>query len=127
MAKRTRKKVRGKTGLAVADFRRIALSLPEAEEGAHMGHPDFRVRRKIFATIWPDESWGMVKLTPEQQQAFVDTHPAMFAPVKGGWGLRGATQVRLEAADEATLRHALYTAWRETAPKGLADPAGPAR
>jgi hypothetical protein len=51
----------------------------------------------------------------------------MFSPVKGGWGLRGATQVRLDAADEATLRHALYTAWRETAPKTLADPAKPAR
>lgn len=92
-----------------------------------MGHPDFRVRKKIFATIWPDESWGMVALTPEQQRAFIDTHPAMFSPVKGGWGVRGATQVRLDAADEATLRHALFTAWRETAPKTIADPAKPAR
>ena len=37
------------------DFRQIALSLPEASESAHMDHPDFRVRGKIFATLgYPD-------------------------------------------------------------------------
>jgi hypothetical protein len=35
----------------IAMFRRLALSLPEAAEGAHMGHPDFRVRNKIFASL----------------------------------------------------------------------------
>ena len=54
--------------VSIPDFRRIALSLPEATKGAHMGHPGFRVRNKIFATLGvPDAAWGMVKLTPEQQ------------------------------------------------------------
>jgi hypothetical protein len=112
-----------KTGLRPDDFRRLALRLPETTEGAHMGHPDFRVRNKIFATLWADGLTGMVALTPEQQRAFVDTHAAMFEPVKGGWGLRGATQVHLAQAKEAPLRHALYTAWRGKAPESLADPA----
>jgi hypothetical protein len=30
-----------------ADFRRIALSLQGAEEGVHMGSPDFRVGGKV--------------------------------------------------------------------------------
>ena len=34
-----------------------------------MGHPDFRVAGKIFATLGPGEAWGMVKLTPAQQSA----------------------------------------------------------
>ena len=59
--------------MTVEDFRRIALSLPEAVENSHMGHPDFRVRGKIFATLgYPDDSWGMVKLTPDQQESMVD-------------------------------------------------------
>ncbi len=33
--------------MTAADFRRMALALPEAVESAHMNHPDFRVRRKI--------------------------------------------------------------------------------
>jgi hypothetical protein len=107
--------------VTVDDFRRIALELPEASEKAHMGHPDFRVRGKIFATLaYPDEGWGMVKLTPEQQATFVRTEPRVFVPVKGGWGRRGATTVRLEAVDEMSLRSALVTAWRNVAPKRLA-------
>ena len=106
--------------MTLEDFRRIALSMPEASEGSHMGHPDFRVGGKIFATLRPDESCGMVKLKPEQQRDFVHDEPAMFVPVKGGWGLQGATDVRLEKANAATVRRAVVTAWRNTAPKKLA-------
>jgi hypothetical protein len=85
-----------------------------------MGHPDFRVRNKVFATLgYPDKEWAMVKLTPEQQASFVGAEPEVFAPVKGGWGRRGATNVRIESADEAMLRHALVAAWRNVAPKRL--------
>ena len=107
--------------MTVDDFRHLALSLPEAIESAHMGHPDFRVRNKIFATLWPNEALGMVKLTPDQQTLFVRSEPAIFVPVKGGWGRRGATNVRLEAANEASVRSALIAAWRNTAPKSLAE------
>jgi hypothetical protein len=106
--------------MTVDDFRDLALSLPEATESAHMGHPDFRVRGKIFATIWPDEAWGMVKLTPDQQAAFVQAEPTIFSAVKGGWGRRGATQVLLESATSMTVQNALLTAWRNVAPKALA-------
>jgi hypothetical protein len=103
------------------DFRDLALSLPEAAESAHMGHPDFRVRGKIFATLGPDEEWGMVKLSPEQQRVFVRTEPDVFQPVKGAWGRRGCTHVRFEKATEPAVRQALIAAWRNTAPKRLAN------
>ena len=109
-------------------FRRMALSLPDVAEDAHMGHPDFRVRGKIFATLCaPDESWGMVALTPEQQDAFVESAPTVFTPVKGGWGRRGATNVRLAAATARTLRPALVTAWRNAAPRSLTRVASESR
>ena len=104
--------------LTVDGFRRLALSLPGVVEDAHMGHPDFRVGGRIFATLGaPDPEWGMVKLTPEQQDAFVDSAPAVFTPVKGGWGRQGATNVRLRAASAGTLRPALETAWNNVASK----------
>jgi hypothetical protein len=105
--------------MTVDDFRSLALELPEAAESAHMGHPDFRVKGKIFATIWPTEGWGMVKLTSEQQQEFVRAQPKMFAPVKGGWGRKGCTNVILDQADAAIVRSALIAAWRNMAPKKL--------
>jgi len=102
------------------DFRNLALSLPEAVESAHMGHPDFRVGGKIFATLGaPDEAWGMVKLTPAQQKKFVREEPEIFVPVKGGWGRRGATNVQLQAAKKQPLYEVLLAAWRNTAPKKL--------
>lgn len=108
--------------MTIDGFRRLALSMPEASESAHMGHPDFRVRGKIFATLcYPDEDWGMVKLTPEQQEAFVSAEPAVFVPVKGGWGRRGATNVRLRSAKTRSLRVALAAAWRNTAPRALVE------
>ena len=70
--------------VTVAEFRRLALSLPGAEERSHMNHPDFRVGGKIFATLgYPDASRGMVKLFPDQQAEFVAADPKSFAPVNG--------------------------------------------
>jgi hypothetical protein len=103
------------------EFRNLALSLPEAIESSHMDHPDFRVRGKIFATLGPDESWGMVKLTPEQQRQFILAEPEVFQPIRGGWGRRGATHVDLASANPRTVRAALANAWRNVAPKRLAQ------
>jgi hypothetical protein len=106
--------------MTAAEFRRIALSMPEASEGAHMEHPDFRVGGKIFATLgYPDADHGMVVLPPEEQERLVKSDSVAFAPAKGAWGLRGSTCVRLEAVDVPTLRRAMEIAWRKRAPKRL--------
>jgi hypothetical protein len=104
------------------EFRNIACSLPEAVEQSHMDHPDFRVGGKIFATLgYPSADFGMIKLAPRQQQELVVKHPDIFTPVKGGWGRAGATNVHLGSATEEILRRAMIVAWRNAAPKGLAD------
>src|ERR1700712_1401782 len=102
-------------------FRKIALDLPGVIEGLHQGHADFRAGNRIFATLgYPDDAWAMVKLTLEQQSMLVEAEPAIFRPVPGGWGKRGSTNVRLAAADPATLRSALTLAWRNVAPQPTA-------
>jgi hypothetical protein len=99
-------------------FRRLALSFPDAVESSHMGHPDFRVQGKMFATLrYPDESWGMVKLPPDEQQTFIEAQPEVFLPVKGAWGRQGSTNVRLEAVDASALSHALGIAWQAASAK----------
>jgi hypothetical protein len=102
-------------------FRQLALSFPESEERAHMRHPDFRVAGKVFATLgYPDKNWGMVKLTPEQQEELVNEEPKALVPAAGAWGRQGSTTVRLKSIRKATLRRAMEAAWRNTAPKNLA-------
>lgn len=80
-----------------------------------MGHPDFRIRNRIFATLHHDRKFGMVKLTPDQQKAFVRDNPSAFAPESGAWGRAGCTSVRLDAIDEDTLGEAITLAWQNTA------------
>jgi hypothetical protein len=101
-------------------FRSIALSLPETIEASHMAHPDFRVGGKIFATL-PKEGQGMVKLTPELQRQFIQADPEVFSPVNGAWGRQGCTYVALRAAETGMLQTAMKAAWRNTAPKRLAQ------
>ena len=110
-------------GMTSNEFRRIALELTGVSESSHMGHPDFRVNGKIFATLnYPDETWGMVKLPMEQQDELVQTRPEAFVPVKGAWGRQGGTNVRLEAVDESTLQHALRLAWNKATEVRKAGP-----
>jgi hypothetical protein len=100
-------------------FRRLALSLPEAVEQSHMDHPDFRIGGKIFATLSPDGHWGMVKLKPQDQASFVRAEPKTFEVFNNAWGRWGCTKVKLAAAKKATVLPALIAAWRNTAPKKL--------
>lgn len=96
----------------VEDFRRLALSLPGAEEGSHMGAADFRVGGRIFATLASQaQGYGNLMLTPEQQADFVGEQPDLFIPIKGGWGRMGATHVNLAAANDDLLLGALRAAW----------------
>lgn len=98
------------------EFRELALNLKGAEERSHMHHPDFRAHGRIFATMgYPDASFAMVKLAPEDQKRFVEMHPQMFTPVKGAWGLQGSTSVRLAAAKVEIVGQALDLAWQESA------------
>jgi len=93
-------------------FRRLALQLPGAVESSHMGHPDFRLNNNIFATLSAqDRGYGVLKLTPEQQQSFLADQPQAFSPVQGGWGRMGMTFVHLHQADDALIAGALSTAF----------------
>ena len=108
-------------------FRRIALGMSGAVEGAHMGHPDFRVGGRIFATIHGDQQFGMVKLTPDQQQQFVREHPDTFAPESGAWGRQGCTSVRLKGADDDAVGEAMTRAWQNTVAREPVKRAGTPR
>lgn len=93
------------------NFRQLALAIPATVEGAHMNHPDFRIAGKIFASLGvPDEAWGMVKVSPEQQQQLVAEAPKAFRPCNGAWGRQGCTNVHLASVSESTLRTALVAA-----------------
>lgn len=115
MASRARR-----SSVTVEAFRRIALALPGAAEGSHMGHADFRVAGRIFASLPDEESaLGMVRLSPAQQAEFIATPDGAFTPAAGAWGRQGCTYVRLDVASASDVRRALRLAW--AARQGQAD------
>ena len=109
--------------MTAEQFREMALSFPEAIEAAHMGHPDFRVGGKIFATLgYASEGRGVLLLSPDEQHEVIGQHPEMFESVPGGWGRRGSTQVILKQIARPVLEAAMRKAWQRKAPKRLSKP-----
>ena len=112
--------VRAKKGrmLTPEKFRQLALEIADAVESSHMGHPDFRIGGKVFASLgYPDDGHGMVKVAPEHQQTLLKEVPDVFAPCAGAWGKGGATSVHLAAAKVGTVRAALAAAAKNVAAK----------
>ena len=107
-----------------ADFRRVALSLPDTSEGKHFAVADFRVGGKIFATLaYKKEGYGVLLLTSEQQAGMIEDAPEIFLPVPNKWGERGATLVRLGKVTPDILEGALRTACANRQRKSPKSPA----
>lgn len=104
--------------MTASGFRKIALNMAGAEEGAHFGNADFRVGGKIFATLSLErEGYGVLLLNPEQQAGMVEDAPEVFSPVPGGWGRNGSTRVLLSSVAPDVLEAALRTAWQNRVAK----------
>ena len=107
--------------VSIATARQSALSLPEVEEHSHFQIPDFRVRKKIFATIHEDKHLVMVKLSLVDQSVFCAFDRQVIYPVPGGWGRQGATFIELRKVKKSMLVDALTTAWKNVAPAKLVE------
>jgi hypothetical protein len=101
----------------------MAVEIPGAIERLHMNHPDFRVAGKIFASLGvPEQTWGMVKLTPDQQCAFIKDEPKVFKLASGAWGRQGYTNVYLPAATATIVRAALHAGAKNVGSKRKKTP-----
>lgn len=91
------------------EARALALALPDAVEQDHHGRPSFRVRGKIFATLWTDARMN-VMLDEGGVMTALDAYPEVCEPVH--WGKRlAAVGVRLPDADRELLAELLADAW----------------
>ena len=95
------------------DARRLALSLPDAVEQDHHGRPSFRVRGRIFATLWTPTDMN-VMAGEDLILSAVDRAPECCTRFM--WGRRlAAVQVSLPAADPELLEELLHAAWARRA------------
>jgi hypothetical protein len=97
--------------------RNIALSMPQAEERQHHGHPDFRVKNKIFATLWPTQARAVIKLSVGDQTKLLQSSPRAFST--NAWSRQGWTNVHLQHISAERFRDLVENSWRHVAPKQL--------
>lgn len=103
--------------MRAAEFRRLALELPEAVEADHHGFPSFRVGGKIFATL-PQPTHAHVFVDSEEIDRAIDAAPQVCDEVWWGKKLYGV-RVELAAAERKLVTHLLEVAWRMRAPQKL--------
>jgi hypothetical protein len=103
------------------EFEAMARAMPQATWADHFGQGAYKVAgKKIFACPSSTRAGkAILKLTPEQQEMLCAAEPAIFIAPDDHWGRQGWTQFVVAAADEATARSALWTAWRNVAPMTL--------
>jgi hypothetical protein len=97
--------------------RKLALALEGASEVLHVDRPAFRTKRKIFATLPPDEQAVNLMFDPATQEFFCEQAPGVIEPLPGGWGRMGMARCNLQMADETLVHSALKAAHALAAPK----------
>lgn len=100
-----------------AKVRKLALALDGAVEVVHVDRPAFRTKRKMFATLPPNEDVVNLMFDVVTQEFFIEHAPGVIEPLPGGWGRMGMSRCNLKAADEALLHSALKAAHALAAPK----------
>ena len=94
----------------------LALALTGAEEKAHFGNVDFRVRNKVFASFSAPDTMTL-KLDPEHARILVEADPETYALHPGSWGQRGWIRVMLSRIGPDDLADLIHESWSRVAPK----------
>jgi hypothetical protein len=105
----------------VADIetvRRLALALPEVEEGTWHRTPAWKVRGKSFARMKEDGETLVALVDLEEKEVLTASEPHIFFETPHYHGYP-AMLVRLAAIEEDELAEVLEDSWRRKAPKRL--------
>lgn len=102
----------------VAALRRLALALPDTEEGTSWGTPSWRVRKKMFARVRDDGEAVVVRVDRGERELLIGAEPDVFY-ITDHYRNYHYMLVRLEAIPEDELAEVLEDSWRRAAPKTL--------
>ena len=97
--------------------RQMAMALPGTEERDHFGLPSFRVKDRIFSTLWMKENKMMVKLPLIEQSVFSSFNKDIIYPVPNKYGGMGCTFFELATVPPEMLQDALNVAYEAVGKK----------
>src|SRR5712664_2226565 len=102
-------------GVTPGQVRALVARLPGTQEGAHHGHPDFRVQKKIFATLSEAEDHAALRLTHLEARALAAGNPAAVRLVSDREPVAWVS-ILLDAIAEDEFADLLEEAWKLRAP-----------
>nr|WP_199002980.1 MmcQ/YjbR family DNA-binding protein [Flavobacterium sp. ASV13] len=103
--------------VTIENFRKTALSFPDATEEPHFEKTSFRVKKKIFATFNKKNNWAVLKLNEIDQSVFCASSEMIFYPIQNKWGKQGWTIVELTKVRPEIFEDALKLSYQNVAPK----------
>jgi len=101
-----------------AEFKRLCLSMPEAEEVETWGEATFRVRGRIFAMGSSEGSAVSIKASLDDQAGLIEMDPRTFS-ASAYTGRFGWVRVRLGRVNQKLGEELIRNAWERTAPRRL--------
>lgn len=104
--------------MTFAQFRKLCLALPEAEEIETWGEATFRVKARIFAIGSPEGRTVSLKASLDDQAGLVEMDPKTFA-VAAYTGRFGWVNVSLPRLGPDLGARLVRNAWERTAPRRL--------
>ena len=97
-------------------FRRLCLSMPDAQELETWGEATFRYRDRIFAMGSDGGEFISIKASLDDQAGLVEMDPKTFAPA-AYTGRYGWVRVRLAGIGKDLAQQLVTNAWKRTAPR----------
>jgi hypothetical protein len=97
--------------ISPAQVRELVAGLPGAVESAHHGHPDFRVQKRIFATLSEAEDRAALRLTQLEARELASRQPAVYRLVSDREPY-SYVSVLLDAVAEDEFTDLLEQAWQ---------------
>jgi hypothetical protein len=101
-----------------AHVRQLVSRLPGTEEGAHHGHPDFRVKKKIFATLSEAEDRAALRLTQLEAREVAKSNPQTVRLVSDREPVSWIS-IEIKDFDAQHFEDLLEEAWKLRAPEDL--------
>jgi hypothetical protein len=105
--------------ITAAQFKKVALSFPEAHEKSHYGSPSIMIAKKFFTRLRREDD-GIVWIVGsiDERDALLEMDPQTYF-ITDHYRNYPAVLVRISAIDTAMLRKMLERRWRAIAPKKL--------
>ena len=116
MATARKKKSRTRQGVTLATLRKLAMRLPEVEEGTSYGTLAFRVKGRLLARLREDDESLVVRSDFGEREILIEADPRSYF-ITDHYRNSPMLLVHLSVVEAGELGALLEESWRRVAPK----------